>query len=453
MNPNDIKKRGKTFSQSSQHRIAESVLNKVSLKNISENPDAPISRIFKYALDPAKIPVNDQKYSGRCWIFSFTNMLRRKMIKHYNLDPGFNFSHKYITFFDKLEKMNALFEVMYFYAQKDQTDSLDILHLRDSYMGDGGTWHYFVNIVNKYGIVPSEAYPENHSSNATDELNEILNQFVDSHITQVAATKTRASFEALKKKAMEKAINTLMAFLGVPPTELVWKYVDSKGKIHEPHQKPCSPLAFYERYVKPVVNVDDFVVLINDPRNPYHRLYSVELMHNVLPEHPEMSLDRYPTNRYLNVPSDVMRDVLLKSIRSNMPVPFAADVTLFMRSNGSRMDLDVRYDDLLGYSIVHPKKELYENHISAPNHAMLFIGANGPTGEWQVENSWGVANTKYPYLTMSDSWFEHYVGEIIVHKKYMTKALRDEYRALHKKADYTYLPFWDIFGTLAFSSS
>jgi aminopeptidase C len=80
---------------------------------------------------------------------------------------------------------------------------------------------------------------------------------------------------------------------------------------------------------------------------------------------------------------------------------------------------------------------------------MLFIGTNGPEGEWQVENSWGNENQKYPYLTMSDAWFGHYVGEIIVHKRYIPKALRDRYRALHTQKRYTYLPFWDIFGTLA----
>jgi aminopeptidase C len=134
-----------------------------------------------------------------------------------------------------------------------------------------------------------------------------------------------------------------------------------------------------------------------------------------------------------------------------MTVPFAADVSRFMFENVSRLDTNAFYEDLTEVSMKQPKKLLYENMLSGPNHAMLLTGTNGLHGEWQVENSWGVNNTDYPYITMSDDYFEHYVAEVIVHKKMLPKSVLKSYTTALNKI--TYYPMWDVFGTLACSKS
>lgn len=466
LDPQTLEAYSTQFHADPVRRISESVLNKVRIGDVTTNPEIVPVRDFKFRLDPPSLPMTNQEKSGRCWIFSFTNLLRHKLVKHYKLDPKFQLSQKYVLFYDRLEKCNTLLEVMYFMAHQGKpTHSLEMSTLRNYFMTDGGTWAFFVNVVKKYGIVPQDLYPDNQQAKATGDLDDLLLQFVEGHgstIDRLVATPSptmRADFEALKENALHRCYDTLMSFLGAPPTQVLWRYADAKGAVHEPIKVPTTPLLFYRRFVKPVVDVADFVVLSNDPRNPLDRLYSVELVHNVLESvlvedasaNPDgvIALDKIPTEVYLNVPTKTMRDAVFKSIRENMPAPFAADVAHYMRANESRLDTNMNSLDLLGISPLKPKKELYENMLSAPNHAMLFVACNGKTGDWQVENSWGVIDTEHPYLTMSDDWFEHYVCQVVIHKRYLPARTRLRYNALKKAGKYTYYPFWDIFGGLS----
>lgn len=449
----DIARYAAVFRGNPQSRLVKSVLSKVQIHNIATDPDVAVQRSFKYHLSPTNIPIKDQESSGRCWIFSFTTMMSRKMIKYYNLLPTFKLSQKYLMFYDHLEKCNALMEVMFF--TKLKPNSLEMMYLRDSYTGDGGTWNFFAQLVAKYGVIPYDEYPDNKQSTHSHDVQDFLSQHVFAQGPAIYAAESRAQFNKIKGVALQVCYNILESFLGRPPTSFRWEYPDAKGKIHAAPSKPFTPQMFYQKYVKRLVNVDDYIVLINDPRNPYYKIYSVELLHNVIPtnngNNGDIKLDRYPTNLYFNVPIDILRQAVYKSLRGKMAVPFAADVSHYMRSKESVMDTaNVHYEDMLGISPLKPRKFLYENLLSSMSHAMLFIGCNGPKGDWQVENSWGQENKDFPYLTMTDDWFEHYVGEIAINKRYLSKSILAAYTKLvHKSSEYTYLPFWDTFGALA----
>ena len=84
---------------------------------------------------------------------------------------------------------------------------------------------------------------------------------------------------------------------------------------------------------------------------------------------------------------------------------------------------------------------------SAMNHAMVLTGVNlidGQSDKWKIENSWGKENGHNGYYVASDSWFDSYVYQAVVHKKYLgEKALA----ALNTEAKL--LDPWDPMGTLA----
>jgi bleomycin hydrolase len=75
------------------------------------------------------------------------------------------------------------------------------------------------------------------------------------------------------------------------------------------------------------------------------------------------------------------------------------------------------------------KKDRFFITEQKTTHAMTFVGINldnkGNTSTWQVENSWGYFDNETPgldgFLCMDDKWFDEYVGEVVIHKKFLSR--------------------------------
>jgi bleomycin hydrolase len=73
----------------------------------------------------------------------------------------------------------------------------------------------------------------------------------------------------------------MSATLGVPPkpdAPFTWDYYDADGK---PHTWTGTPKEFYAQFVDKKANPSDCFSLINDPRNEYGKLYTVDKLGNV----------------------------------------------------------------------------------------------------------------------------------------------------------------------------
>ncbi|MBQ2689676.1 MAG: peptidase C1, partial [Solobacterium sp.] len=93
------------------------------------------------------------------------------------------------------------------------------------------------------------------------------------------------------------------------------------------------------------------------------------------------------------------------------------------------------------------KAEMLDTRQSAMNHAMVFTGVNlvdGKPTRWKIENSWGDKTANEGYYICTDSWFDKYVFEAVVHKSYLSDELREVIKEEPKVLD----P-WDPFGSLA----
>ena len=99
----------------------KSIKNRVAktIKNIKSSNKHDIKENLKLFL----LPSNQYK-SGRCWLFSFLNLLRISTIHKYQLKNDFMFSASYMMFWDKYEKANYFLTLISKYA----THSLDDIH-------------------------------------------------------------------------------------------------------------------------------------------------------------------------------------------------------------------------------------------------------------------------------------------------------------------------------------
>jgi bleomycin hydrolase len=84
---------------------------------------------------------------------------------------------------------------------------------------------------------------------------------------------------------------------------------------------------------------------------------------------------------------------------------------------------------------------------SQMTHAMLFTAVHledGKPTKWRVENSWGKDVGDKGYFIMTDRWFDEFMFEIAIHKKYLSKEILESFKKEPKV-----LPPWDPLGALA----
>ena len=202
-----------------------------------------------------------------------------------------------------------------------------------------------------------------------------------------------------------------------------------------------TPQSFYTNHVG--LNLDDYVCLINCPMSnkDYNKVYTVEHLGNVVEGSPI---------RYLNVESDIMKEASIKSIKDDNPVWFGCDVGKHFHRDLGVMDTDLfDYEMFYSTDFKMNKAERLEYGQSQMTHAMLFTGvdldSNGNPKKWRVENSWGERNGEKGYYIMSDDWFEQYLYEVVIDKKYLASKIVEMYESQEAKS----LPPWDPMGALA----
>lgn len=387
-----------------------------------------------------QMKVTNQKSSGRCWGFAGLNLFRIYLGRKYNLKK-FEFSQNYFIFCDKLEKSNYFLENIIKTAD-EPLDGRLVMHLLTDPIQDGGQWHMFVNLIEKYGVLPQTEMPESFQSSQSMRMNRMITRKLrgfakDLRVAYEKGADTK-KLRVMKEDMLRTIYQMLTICLGSPPEKFEWQIRDKDKKFHR--FEKLNPKQFYKEHVG--LDLNDYVCLINCPMSDksYNEIYTVDYLGNVV----EGSIIRY-----LNLPSKRLKEVAAASIKDDHPVWFGCDVGKHFHRNLGVMDMDI-FDFELFYSTDFPmtKTDRLEFGDSQMTHAMLFTGVDldgrGHPRKWQVENSWGEKRSDKGYDIMTDSWFDEYNYEVVVYKDYITK---DEF-SLYQK-DPVVLPPWDPMGALA----
>ena len=303
------------FANDPATRVAQNAVTNGNLLDVALNRDLVqnIDSSFSIKLDDWK--VTNQKSSGRCWLFATLNLFRPGTMKKLNV-KNFEFSQSHIHFWDKFERSNHFFEAIIDTADRPLDDRTIGFLLGDP-IGDGGQWNMAMNLIRKHGLVPKSAYPESISSSSTRWMNAILKDILRSGASELREILdnggSKEDARAHKDKRVEDIWKILCIHLGTPPEEFDWQWEDKDGEFHR--KGSMTPQEFASEYVD--MDWEDYVCIVNDPRNEYYQTYTVDYLQNVAGGPPVV---------YLNVPSQEMKNVTQKLLEDGLPVWMACDV-------------------------------------------------------------------------------------------------------------------------------
>jgi len=378
--------------------------------------------------------VTDQKSSGRCWMFTGMNVMRNKAIRQHDLPADFQFSQAYTFFYDQLEKSNLFLQAIIDTYKKPMTDQ-EVEWLFKNPIGDGGQFTGIANLVEKYGLVPSDVMPETYNTNNTSSISNLLSLKLREfglELRDMAAQKgmTSDKLNSRKTEMLGTIYRMLALTMGEPPTEFDWTLRNAKGEVVSTEH--YTPMSFYEKYAKQ--DFSKFYMVMNDPTREYYKVY-------------EIQYDRHVYDgqnwRYINLPMNEIAPMCIASIKDSTMMYFSCDVGKFLDRDKGFMDPNnFDYGSLMGTTFGMDKKQRVSTFASGSSHAMTLcavdLDKNGNPLKWMVENSWG---SNYGYqgnLIMTNDWFNEYMFRVVLEEKYIPANIR---AILDQKP--IILPAWD----------
>ena len=427
----------KGFAANPSNKVAQNAVTNVQLpdltldRNLVQNMDSS----FSTKLDDWKVTA--QMKSGRCWLFATLNLFRVGAMKKMNL-KNFEFSQAHIHFWDKFERANHLLEAVIETSDRP-VDDRTIHFLLSDPIGDGGQWNMAMNLIRKHGLVPKSAYPESNSSSATRWMNAELKNILRSSACEIRAIVDGGGSideaRAHKEKRIADIWNMLCIHLGTPPKTFNWQWRDKDNEFHRNGR--MTPQQFAAEFVD--IDWEDYVCIVNDPRNEYYQTYTIDFLQNVAGGPPVV---------YLNVPNKEMKAITQKLLEDGMPVWMGCDVGKEMDRKRGLWDADL-FDvkGLYGVEYGMDKADRLRHNQTMMTHAMLFTGVdvvNGRPRRWRVENSWGDKTGQKGYYTMNDSWYDQYMFEIAAPTSYLNEKMQ-----AGLETEPVVLPAWDPMGSLA----
>jgi bleomycin hydrolase len=358
-------------------------------------------------------------------MFSGLNVLRSNFARRHNDTLRVEYSHAYLFFYDQLEKANLMLQGTIDNASKP-IDDQRVQFFFHHPINDGGTFCGVSDLAEKYGLVPMSVMPETYSANNTSRMAKLisskLREFGLELRQMVADGKSKSQIEARKTDMLGTVYQMLTLTIGTPVKSFTYAFKNKDGKTVTP-AKQYTPREFYEETVGGPIN-GTFIMVMNDPRRPYHKTYEVEYDRHTYDGH---------NWRYLNLPMDEISNLAIATLRDGRKLYSSYDVgKQFDRKRGYLDTENYDYESLIGTSFNMDKAQRISTFDSGSTHAMTLtavdLDAEGNPIKWKVENSWGTASGINGYAIMTHRWFCEYMFRLVVNKKYVSEQLLREYQ-------------------------
>ena len=377
-----------------------------------------------FSVETTKQSIHDQKSSGRCWMFSSFNVFRADFARHHADSLSVEFSHDYLFFYDQLEKANLMLQGVIDNAKKPM-DDVRVQFFFKNPLNDGGTFCGAADLAPKYGLVPKSVQPETFSAENTSKISSLISSKLREYGLElrkmVADGKKAQAIDARKTEMLSTVYRMLAMALGEPVKEFTYQFRNRCGEpVGEPRR--YTPLEFYNETVGHKL-AGTFIMVMNDPRRPYHKTYEVEYDRHVYDG----------TNwKYLNLPMEDIAKLAIASLKDGKKMYSSYDVgKQFDRELGYLDTENFDYASLFSTTFPMNKADRIATFDSGSTHAMTLVAVdldkNGNPLKWKVENSWGPNNGAQGCLIMSNRWFNEYMFRLVVDKKYVPENLQKEF--------------------------
>lgn len=432
----------KKFRSERANIVAMDAVANTGVKDNAKRPEAFRTDLHQFSVSLKPGDITNQERSGRCWMFASLNTMRYQVMQKLNLKT-FELSQNYLLFYDKLEKANYFLENI-LETLDEPVDGRLLSWLLMGPLGDGGQWDMICALIDKYGVVPKASMPETYSSSKTMEMCSVMTEKLREDACRLRQAhesgRHMSELRAMKDDMMQTMYNMLCICLGVPPKKVDLEVRDKDDKFIR--DTGLTPKEFFSKYVG--MDLSQYISLINAPTKdkPYYRSYTVKFLGNV---------KEGRKVRYVNLPIEELKNAAIAQLKDGQPVWFGCDVGKSSERNAGLMATDL-YDlgALFNTEFTMNKAERLDYHHSLMTHAMVFQGVNldeqGKPNRWRVENSWGKDPGKDGYFVMTDNWFNEYMYQVVVNKKYLSKKVLDAY-----ESEPIELEPWDPMGSLALS--
>lgn len=357
-------------------------------------------------------------------MFSGFNVLRANFAKQHADTLAVEYSHDYLFFYDQLEKANLMLQGVIDTAKKPMDDTRVQFFFKNP-LNDGGTFCGVSDLADKYGLVPKSVQPETFSAENSAKMSSMISSKLREfglELRQMAADgKKPAAIKARKTEMLSTVYRMLCLTLGEPVKEFTYAFRNKDGKTVGEARR-YTPKEFFKATVGEPLS-GSFIMVMNDPRRPYHKTYEVEY-------------DRHTYDgqnwKYLNLPMDEIEQLAMASLKDGRKMYSSYDVGKQLDRERGYLDTEnYDYASLFGTTFGMDKAQRIATFDSGSTHAMTLsavdIDADGKAVKWKVENSWGPNHGQGGCLIMTDRWFREYTFRLVVNKQYVPQDIMKQF--------------------------
>jgi len=395
--------RSKVDPRATAMAIRRHGLNRAALRS-----DFVLGHSARYTKELPATQIRDQKGSGRCWIFTALNVLERDA--QVTGKPTQRLSRAY---FNARNLQARAYELI-----KGAAEGREIVGLGTLSIGEGGTFSYALNILDKYGAVPERVLRDFQDSKASATALKLLERLVYDAQQKLRVTAKHGANAMVIVKQAHADIDRVVARAFTGRDKLPERFmVDGKE---------YTPKTYAAEFVG--VKKDDYV--------------SIEATMASRPGWTRVGKGVHAASSYNTRDIEGMKALVKTSIDQGKKVYVAAPVGAagapYMTARPSRAGathaapgvMSIAAFDYASLGVPQEKLDraaLQRAGLNGANHAMTITGYDlGPDGKvvkWKVENSYGTSAADRGVQHMYDDFFTHLVATVTVPRTALPEAL------------------------------